>query len=175
MVYGKLDCIDENVFSTNLQGVAVHPYGWILANLAGGHVILPAMPRASHFVSVHNTLAERPAAMHAGIVDGVELSAHIGQGNRLALHLKLSDRSRRDLVRFRCARKCHLVFSLLFPSDSVSSVAFVLNAQAARLISIFHFPFFIFYFLSRLWRLRHHHTAFELFHHLRLQTHFRGP
>src|SRR5258708_7730533 len=103
------------------------------------------MPRESDFVSVHDSLAERPAAMHAGIVDGVKLAAHIGEGNRFALHLKLSDRSRRDLVRFRCARKCHLVFSLFFPTDSVNSVAFVLNAQAARLISIFYFPFSISY------------------------------
>src|ERR1700694_3477524 len=71
------------------------------------------MPWASHFVSVHNSLAQRPAPMEACIVDGIELAGHICQGNRFALHLKLSDRSRCDFICFRCSRKRHLVFTLL--------------------------------------------------------------
>src|SRR5256884_9677980 len=82
------------------------------ANLAGGHVVLPAMPRASHYVSVHNALAQWPATMEAGIVDGIELAADICQGNRFALHLKLSSRSRGDFIRLCCSLKRHLVFTL---------------------------------------------------------------
>src|SRR5882762_11798238 len=113
MTYVGLASVHENIFSANLNGVAIHAHRWVLANLAGGHVILPAMPRAGHFVAVHNSLAQRPASMQAGIVDGVELAADICEGNRFALHLKLSDRSRRDFIRFRCSRKRHLVFTLL--------------------------------------------------------------
>src|SRR5713101_826006 len=109
----KLARIHENVISANLKGVAIHPHRWVLGNLAGGHIVLPAMPRAGHDVPVHDPLAQRPAPMQAGIVDGVELAAHIGKGNGFALHLKLPDRSRRDFVRLCCSRKPHLVFSLL--------------------------------------------------------------
>src|SRR2546429_6134759 len=60
------------------------------ANLAGGHVVLPAMPRASHYVSVHNALAQWPATMEAGIVDGIELAADICQGDRKSTRLNSS-------------------------------------------------------------------------------------
>src|ERR1700687_4060434 len=113
MCYNHLACIHENIFSTNFNGVAIHAHSWILANLARGHVVLPAMPRTSQYVSVHNTLAQRPAAMEAGIVDGIELAADICQGYRFALYLKLSNRSPRDFIRLCCSRKRHLVFTLL--------------------------------------------------------------
>src|SRR5260370_42628195 len=111
----KLDRIHENVTSAILKGVAIPPHRWVLGNLAGGHIVLPAMPRAAHEAPVPDPLAQRPAPMQAGIVDGVELAAHIGKGNGFALPLKLPDRSRRDFVRLRCSSKPHLVDSLLFP------------------------------------------------------------
>src|ERR1700674_1795366 len=111
--YNYLAGINENIFSTSFNGVAIHPHSWVLANLARGHVVLPAMPRASDYVSVHNTLAQWPATMEAGIVDGIELAADICQGNRFALHLKLSNRSRGDFIRLCYSRKRHLVFTLL--------------------------------------------------------------
>src|SRR6266436_5675181 len=71
------------------------------------------MPRTSHDVPVHDPLAQRPAPMQAGIVDGIELAAHIGQGNGFALHLKLANRSRRDFIRLCSSRKRHLFITLL--------------------------------------------------------------
>src|SRR5207302_6815250 len=87
---------------------------WVLADLTGRHVVLPPMPRASHNVLVHDALAQRPAAMQAGIVDSMELAPYIGQGNRFAFHLELSNRSRRDFVRLCCSRKRHLRWPLPF-------------------------------------------------------------
>src|SRR6266581_2230491 len=111
----ELTGIHENVFSANLNGVAIHPHRWILPNLAGDNIILPAMPRTRHHISVHNTLPQRPATMQTGIVDGIELAAYICQGNCFALHLKLSDRSGRDLIRLRCSHERHLSSLSSFP------------------------------------------------------------
>src|SRR6266478_4188993 len=85
------------------------------------------MPRTSQYVSVHNTLAQRPATMETGIVDGIELAADICQSNRFALHLKLSNRSRGDFIRLCCSRKRHLVFTPtiwveLRPSSDLSPI-----------------------------------------------------
>src|SRR5712691_9787298 len=104
--------VDEDVFSADLQGIAIHAHGGVLADLAGGYVVLPAVPGTRHYRAIHYPLAQRPAPVQAGIVDGVELSGNIGQGNGLAFHLKLPDRSRRNFIRFRCSHKPHLVFSL---------------------------------------------------------------
>jgi len=135
----KLPGIDENIFSANFHSVAIHPYRRILPNLASGHVVLPPVPRAGHDLSVHDTLAQRASPVQAGIVDGIELATDIGQSNGFALNLKLPDRSRGDLIGLCCSRKRHLLFSLLFRSDSVISVAFVLSAPASP--TNFYFPF----------------------------------
>src|ERR1700674_6206 len=177
--YNYLAGIHENIFSTNFNGVAIHPHSWVLANLARGHVVLPAMPRASHYVSVHNTLAQWPATMEAGIVDGIELAADICQGNRFALHLKLANLSRRNFIRLCRSRKRHLVFTLLrYGSNFVPLQTSARSGSPAR--DEFPFLYFLYTlyfsrFLFRLRRLRHHYPALELFHHLRLQAHFRGP
>src|SRR6266849_10293909 len=65
------------------------------------------MPGAGHHTAIHNPLPERPAPMQAGVVDCVEFAPHIGNRNRLAFHVKLPDRSRRDFIRLRCPRKRH--------------------------------------------------------------------
>src|SRR6266700_5030798 len=113
MLYGRLASIHENIFAANLEGIAIHPHRWVLANLAGGHLVLPSLPRARSDFSVHDSLAQRPTPVQTGLVDGIELAAHIGHGNRFALHLVLSIRSRRDFIRLRCSSKRHLVFTLL--------------------------------------------------------------
>src|ERR1700731_804409 len=140
------------------------------------------MPRASHYVSVHNTLAQRPATMEAGIVDGIELAPDICQSNRFALHLKLSNRSRSDFIRLCCSRKRHLVFTLLrYGLNFVPLQTSARSGSPARDEFLFLYILYFIYltylsrFLFRLRRLRHHHSLFELFHHLWLQAHFRGP
>src|SRR6266478_1097073 len=135
---GKLSCIHKNIFSSNLHRVAIHPHRRILPNLAGGHVVLPSMPRAGHDLPIHDALTERSAPVEAGIVDGIELATDIGQRNGFALDLKLPDRSRRDFISLRCSRKRHLLLSPGYEPR----VASVLNSPAL-LISIFLFPFSI--------------------------------
>src|SRR4029077_19235630 len=93
--YESLADIHENVFAANLNGVAIHAHCRVLANLAGGHIVLPAVPWTGYDVPVHHALAQGTAPMQAGIVDGIELAAYIGKGNGFALDLKLADRSRR--------------------------------------------------------------------------------
>src|SRR5260370_27596445 len=113
MHYGKLVGIHENIFAANFDSITIHSHRGVLANLAGGHVLVPPMPGTRYDFPVHDSLAQRPNPMQTGIVDGIELAAHIGHGNRFALHLELSNRSRRDFIRLRCSRKRHLVFTLL--------------------------------------------------------------
>src|SRR5260370_26165814 len=96
--YGNSGGIDENVFSANLKRVAIHPYCRVLADFAAGHVVLPAVPWARDSLPVHDPLAQRPAPVQAGIVDGVKLAPHIRQGNCFALDLKFSNRTRPDLI-----------------------------------------------------------------------------
>src|SRR5260370_23704370 len=132
-----LASIHENILSANLEGVAIYPHRRILADLAGSHIVLPAVPRASHDVPIHDPFAQRPTPMEASIVDGIELAAHIGQSNCFALHLKLADRSRRDFIRLCCSCKPHLVVSFLFPiSVSLPSVSSVLNSFFSFFLSI---------------------------------------
>src|SRR5437660_1267612 len=109
IAYRKLSSVHENVFSANLKTVAIYTHCRVLADLAGGNVVLPAVPRARNDSPVHDPLAQWPTAMQAGIVDGVKLAPHIGQGNRFALHLELSNRSRSDFIGLRCSRKRHRV------------------------------------------------------------------
>src|SRR5712664_2521648 len=105
--------IYKNIFPPNLYSIAIHSHRGILPDLAGGHVVLPPVPRAGHNLSVHYTLAQRPPSVQASIIDGVELAAYVGQRYGFALDLKLPDRSRRDFIRLCCSRKRHLVFTLL--------------------------------------------------------------
>src|SRR6266566_9930948 len=109
MLYGRLAGIHENIFAANVDGIAIHPHRWVLANLAGRHVVLPSMPGTRYDFSVHDSLAQWPTPVQTGIVDSIELAAHIGHRNRFALHLELSNRSRRDFIRLRCSSKRHLV------------------------------------------------------------------
>src|SRR6266852_444455 len=104
--------VNENIFTPDFYAVAIHPYGWVLADFACRYIVLPPVPRAGHHVAVHHSLPQRPAPVQAGIVDGVELAANVRQGNRLALDLELSNRSWSKLIRLRCPRKRHCPFSL---------------------------------------------------------------
>src|SRR6266853_6382551 len=134
---GKLADIDKNIFPPNLHSVAIHADRGVLPDLAGGHVVLPSVPRAGHDLPVHDALTERPAPVEAGIVDGIELATDIGQRNGFALNLKLPDRSRRDFIGLCCSRKRHLLLSPGYEPR----VAPVLNSLAR--LANFYFPFSI--------------------------------
>src|SRR5712691_1356918 len=86
--------LDEDVFPSDLQRVAIYAHGWIPYDLPRGHVVLPAVPRAGDDISFQEALPERPTTVQTGVVDGVKHPSHVGEGNRLALHLELPDRAR---------------------------------------------------------------------------------
>src|SRR6266481_3502025 len=179
MFYRNLSRIHKNIFPTNLYSIAIHPHRGILPDLTGGHVVLPPVPWAGHYLAVHDALAQRPPSVQASIIDGVELATHVGQRYGFALDLKLPDRSRRDFIRLCCSRKRHLVFTLLRYGSLLLSLQ--LDRALAPLQFLFLYPLYLINFINlvcllfRFRRLRHHHSLFELFHHLRLQAHFRGP
>src|SRR5712691_1505733 len=138
------------------------------------------MPRAGHHVAVHNSLAKRPPAVQAGIVDGIELATNVRQGDRFTLDLELPDRPRSNLIRLRGPRKRHCILSS--PFFSALSVPFALDSFVfyfRRSRHLFSFtsllPYFLtsftslpLCFLSGRRTLRHHHSLPELVHHLRL-------
>src|SRR5260370_38897293 len=77
---GKLSGLHKNIFSSNLHSVAIHTDRGVLPDLAGGHVVLPSMPRAGHDLPVHDTLTERSAPVEAGIDTGLEFATHMAHG-----------------------------------------------------------------------------------------------
>src|SRR6266403_1466814 len=101
--------VNENILTTDFYAVAIHPHGRVLADFACRYIVLPPMPRAGHHVAVHYSLAQRPAPVQAGIVDGVELAVNVCQGDRFAFDLELSNRSQSNLIRLRSPRKRHLL------------------------------------------------------------------
>src|SRR5260370_2239382 len=137
---GKLSGLHKNIFSANLHSVAIHTDRGVLPDLAGGHVVLPSMPRAGHDLPVHDTLTERSAPVEAGIVDGIELATDIGQRNGFALNLKRPDRSRRDFIGLCCSRKRHRF--LLSPG----SVSVPIASDATGFDFYFAIPFLNFAF-----------------------------
>src|SRR5260370_27221476 len=88
---GKLSGIHKNIFSANLHSVAIHTDRGVLPDLAGGHVVLPSVPRAGHDFPVHDALTERPPPAKAGIFHGIELATYIHQPKIFAPTLKLPD------------------------------------------------------------------------------------
>src|SRR5579859_1362014 len=89
--------VNEDFIASHFRGIAGYPHGWVLHNLAGSDVVLPAMPGTCHYLPVELSLAKRAAAVHAYIADGVELPFHIGQCHCFARDLKLVDGTRRHL------------------------------------------------------------------------------
>jgi hypothetical protein len=77
--------VNENIFTPDFYAVAIHAHGRVLADFACRYIVLPPMPRAGHHVAVHYSLPQRAASVQAGIVNGVELTPNVRQGDRLAL------------------------------------------------------------------------------------------
>src|SRR5690242_6573483 len=101
------DDVNEDFVAPHFRGIAGYPHCWVLYNLAGSDVVLPAMPGTGHHLAVELSLAERASAMHAYIADGVELPLYIGERHRFALYLKLVDGARGDFGGFGGAHKWH--------------------------------------------------------------------
>src|SRR5207245_8376357 len=91
--------IHKNVFTPDLDRIAIHAHRRVLLDLPRSDVILPAMPRAGHHRSVQDSLSQRPAPMQASVVDRVVFPPHVRQGYGFAFHLEFPYRSWRDLIR----------------------------------------------------------------------------
>src|SRR5713101_512933 len=102
--------INENVVAAHLDRVGFDANGRICRQLAGGDVVLPAVPGAGDDLAFEVALAKRAAAMEAYIIDYKQLTANIGKGDCLAVELKFADCPRRDLVLLCGAHKSHSLF-----------------------------------------------------------------
>src|ERR1700746_2279002 len=89
-----------NVRTVHPDFVGAHPLRRRRAeHLAGADLELGAMPGASDLVALEFPLREGSAAMRTSVVDGVELTVHVKQGDLLSLHL-----NQFPVVRFKLAR-----------------------------------------------------------------------
>jgi hypothetical protein len=83
--------INKNVFPPNFDWIAINPHSGVLLYLPRRDIILPAVPGARYKITLHDSLAKWSSSVQAGIVDGKELTAKIGQRNSLPFHLKFAD------------------------------------------------------------------------------------
>src|SRR5687768_4069748 len=93
MTEQSVSAIDPDVFPAHLDGKTGDSHGRIAGNLAIGRVILPPVPGACQELSCENALAQRSPAMQTRAVNGVELALDVGDGEGLAVDLKLANRS----------------------------------------------------------------------------------
>jgi hypothetical protein len=105
----RLAQVDVNLVIAKLDRVTVNAAGRFLNQLAGGYIVLPAMPRATDNWAFQVALAERPAVMKAYAIDGKELTVNISDGDRFAVHLELADLPCGDLFPPRCPLEGHSV------------------------------------------------------------------
>src|SRR4029077_17162308 len=105
--YDTLADVDPNVFAANFDREAGDGDGGIHGGFAAGNVVLPAVPRAGDHFALQLALAERSAAMEAGVVNGVEGSVDIGDGQGAAVDLKFADGTRGDFIFSRRTQKRH--------------------------------------------------------------------
>src|SRR5262249_26245248 len=75
---------DQNRPALELHLVALDTRGVVVEVGARGHVVLPAVPGAGHDGALELTFTERPAAVQAGVVDGVEGARPVEKGDLLA-------------------------------------------------------------------------------------------
>src|ERR1700676_829200 len=66
------------------------------------------MPGAGDGLAVQCALPYGASPVEAGVVDGIELTLNIGDGQRLSIHLELPDRTGRDFILPRRTQKGHL-------------------------------------------------------------------
>src|ERR1700693_2293826 len=80
-------CFDEYVVALGLHRVASELDGRVVEVRAGRDVVLPSVPRACDRGAVHFALGQWAAAMLAGVVDRVELTARVEQRDLFAAGL----------------------------------------------------------------------------------------
>jgi len=91
-----------NVRTIHLDFVGAHPLRRRRAeHLAGADLELGTMPGASDLVALELLLSERATAMCTGVVDGVELTVYVEEGDRFSLHLDQLAAVRINLARLR--------------------------------------------------------------------------
>src|SRR5580698_3701182 len=63
--------IDENFARPQLRRIAGHSHSRVLHRLATRHIELPRVPGACNNFTLEISLAQRPAPVQAGVIDGV--------------------------------------------------------------------------------------------------------
>jgi hypothetical protein len=89
------------LISFDPDGTAVDGDGWILRSFAGLYVESPSVPRTFDDVAIQMPFSERSSRMRTGVVDGVEGSVDIKQGNPDPLDFDRPSGPRRN---FLCRR-----------------------------------------------------------------------
>lgn len=107
LVVPSLTYIHENVLASHFGGVAIHASGGILNDLAGGDVVLPAMPGTSHDFAFERALSQRSTTVETDVADGENLSGNVCNSDCFALDLKLADRSRGQFAQLDGSNKSH--------------------------------------------------------------------
>src|ERR1051325_8735260 len=74
-----------DVRSVDLHLIVLDAGGWVVHGDARLDVELPRMPRTGDDVAFQLAFTQRPSAMGAGIVDGIEGPIHIEHGHGLAI------------------------------------------------------------------------------------------
>jgi hypothetical protein len=80
--------IHENFLAPDFRGVAGDSHAWVLEELSGGYVILPAVPRTSDNRALERPLAERTSPVQASIIDSKELAGDVRKRKHFAPHLE---------------------------------------------------------------------------------------
>lgn len=98
---------DVDVVSFNLEWIYMHSDRRIVSRRPRGCIKRPAVPRADNLVSVHNSLPERPATMHANIIHRRATFTRVRDADRLPVDLKLACFS--GGRQLRLARQSHVL------------------------------------------------------------------
>src|SRR5277367_611652 len=107
----SLPDVHQYLIPLHLHFIARHArHPRVLHDFSARQVELPPMPRAGHHRTLQLALSQRSALMQTRVVDGMELSRHVSQRNRLAAHFQFVDRPRCNLVSLCRANERHGYF-----------------------------------------------------------------
>src|SRR5579863_5723349 len=98
---------NPEVLAPHFDRVGFDADGRIHDQLAGGYVILPAMPGAGDSNALKLALAEGASAVQAGVIDGVELVSYVCDSDCQPVNLELADRAGWNLIFSRRTDKSH--------------------------------------------------------------------
>src|SRR4029077_12934112 len=103
----KLTSFNPKVLAPDFNIVSLDPDGLVHDKLAGGHIILPSVPRAGNRDSLELTLAKRASAVQTRVIDCVKLVSYVRDSHSQAVDLKFTNRTRRDLIFSRSTHETH--------------------------------------------------------------------